>query len=70
MQRGEFGQLDAVLARLAPATLSTNLLLGVLTATLPACRSLPARRVILPVIEQALRSRGDYEEGLLTGLDD
>ena len=70
MQRGEFGQLDAVLARLGPATLSTNLLLGVLTATLPARHSLPARRALLPGIEQALRSRGDYEEGLLTGLDD
>jgi hypothetical protein len=42
----------------------------VLTATLPARRSLPARRAILPVIEQALRSRGDYEEGLMTGLED
>ena len=70
MRCGEFEQLDAVLARLAPTALSTNLLLGVLTATLPSRRSLPARRAILPVIEQALRSRGDYAEGLLTGLDD
>ncbi len=64
MQRAEFGQLDAVLASLAPAALTTNLLLGVLTATLPARCSLPARRALLPVIEQVLRGRGDYEEAL------
>ncbi len=69
MRSGALGQLDALLAHLAVADLSTDILLGILTATLPARTSLPARRKLFPEIEHALRGRGHHEDGILTGLE-
>ncbi len=69
MHSGELGQLDTLLAHVSPVDLSTDILLGILTATLPARTSLPARTKMFSEIEQALRNRGHYEEGILTGLD-
>jgi hypothetical protein len=62
-------ELDSALTKLSVADLSTDLLLGVLTATLPARNRLPSRSRLFAEIEKAIRNRGEYEEGLLTGLE-
>ena len=69
MHSGALGQLDSLLAHVSAVDLSTDILLGILTATLPARASLPARRWLFPEIEQTLRARGHFEDGILTGLD-
>lgn len=62
-------QLDSTLANLRVSDLSVDMLLGILTATLPARSHLPSRATLFNEIEKALRGRGEYEEGLLTGLE-
>jgi hypothetical protein len=68
LRNGEFQDVDSMLAALHVADLSCDLLLGVLTATLPAKSRLPSRRAVLSETESVLKRRGEYEEGLLTGL--
>lgn len=68
MRAGAFSELDALLATTSPDTLSLDLLLGVLTATLPAKSRLPTRDSFLAKVEETLRGRGEYEDGLLAGL--
>jgi hypothetical protein len=69
MRRGEFPALDSFIARAPVATLSSDILLGLLTATLPARSRLSSRKTLLSNVEATLRSRGEYEEGLLAGLE-
>lgn len=69
MRKGEMALLDGVLTKLEPAGLSVDLLLGILTATLPARTRLPARRSLFPRAERILKDRGEYQEGLWTGLE-
>lgn len=69
MHRAQFDRLDSILANLPVADLSMDILLGVLTATLPATRRLGSRAKLFYDVEQVLRNRGDYEEGLLAGLE-
>jgi antitoxin (DNA-binding transcriptional repressor) of toxin-antitoxin stability system len=69
MHRAQFDRLDSILANLPVADLSMDILLGILTATLPATRRLGSRAKLFQKIEQVLRNRGDYEEGLLVGLE-
>ena len=69
MRKEEFSQLDAALSTLKPAELSVDILLGILTATLPARSRLPARNDLFRSAEEALKNRGEYEERLLTGLE-
>jgi hypothetical protein len=69
MRKNELKALDAVLANAPRADLSTDLLLGLLTATLPAKNRLPSRPTLFRDTEAVLRNRGEYEEGLLTGLE-
>lgn len=68
MRAGAFSELDTLLATTSPDTHSLDLLLGVLTATLPAKSRLPTRSIFLAKVEATLRQRGDYEDGLLAGL--
>ena len=68
LRRGDFSQLDEHLAHLDVAALSTTLLIGVLTATLPAKGRLPARAPLFLTVEKTIRDRGEYEDGMLTGL--
>jgi len=48
---------------------STDLLLGILTATLPAKSKLPSRTPFFGKVEAIIKRRGEWEKGLLTGLE-
>ena len=66
----EFPRLDSILAHLEPQRYSVDILLGILTATLPARSRLPSRPNLVRESERLLRDRGDYEHGLLAGLQE
>ncbi|MBI3463237.1 MAG: hypothetical protein HY000_09285 [Planctomycetes bacterium] len=69
LRTSEFERLDLILANVAVAKLSVDILLGILTATLPAKSRLPSRAKLFKCIEQELKTRGRYEQGLLIGLE-
>ncbi|GEM_PF-3160616 len=69
MRRQEFGHLDSLLARLEPSQFSVDILLGLLTATLPAKSRIPARATLFEKSEKTLTQRGENDVGLLTGLE-
>jgi hypothetical protein len=69
MRQRNFLALDSLLAHTQVGDVSADLLLGLLTATLPARKSLPSRRRLFHEVERVLRVRGEYEQGLLTGLE-
>jgi hypothetical protein len=69
MRKGEFAQLNSLLANLSVSDFSVDILLGLLTATLPAKSRLPSRHELYEQIETFLRHCGEYKEGLLTGLE-
>jgi hypothetical protein len=68
LRNGAFEEVDSQLSNLRAADFSCDILLGLLTATLPAKAKLPHRDTVLRSVESTLRERGEYEEGLLTGL--
>jgi Arc/MetJ-type ribon-helix-helix transcriptional regulator len=70
IRQGRFADLDALLVGLCPADHSVDLLLGILTATLPARERLQSRRGFYRDVESTLASRGELDEGLLAGLED
>lgn len=70
MQRGEFDRLNSLLKTVNTDELSTDLLLGILTSTLPARNKLTERRSFFAAAKQSIDSRGENEDGLLTGLGD
>jgi hypothetical protein len=49
--------------------LSSDVLLGLLTATLPARSKLPFRQTLFNITKRLLKSRGHYEHGILDGLE-
>ena len=69
MRDGDFDVLDSVLKTLDAEHLSLDVILGVLTATLPARRRLPTRKTFFQEAERTLRARGEYDDGILTGLE-
>lgn len=69
MRDGRFCELDALLRAERANDYRLDLLLGILTATLPGKSKLPSRGKFLKDAENVLRERGEYEEGLLTGLE-
>lgn len=69
LSSGSLDQMDRLLANVDPESLSTDLLLGLLTATLPARSRLPARNRFYREVERVLRNRPEWEEGLLAGLE-
>jgi len=69
LRNSQFPEIDTILAQLPTNELSTDILLGLLTATLPARRKLDARRTFYCEVENSLKQRGEYEDGLLTGLE-
>jgi hypothetical protein len=69
LRKGNFDQLDSMLAAFPIAELSVDMLLGILTATLPAKSRLPSRGKLFKEIEKTLKERNELEEGLLTGLE-
>jgi hypothetical protein len=66
---GKFPQVNDLLAKTSPDTLSVDLLLGILTATLPAKGRLANRRGFYERVQNALQMRGQLKEGLLVGLE-
>jgi hypothetical protein len=66
---GEFHQVDDLLASATPEQLSIDLLLALLTSTLPAKSKLSNRSAFFRRVEDALQSRGELRDGLLIGLD-
>jgi hypothetical protein len=69
MKAGRFQYLDAAIAAFQPADMTTDNLLGVLTATLPAKSKLPSRKAFFQATERILMARGEMEPGLLAGLE-
>ena len=65
---GRFSELASCLRGIQPASLSLDLLLGILTVTLPAKSRLPTREAFKDKVERVLRQRGEWEVGILTGL--
>lgn len=66
---GEFAQVDRLLSDIVPAAYSADLLLGILTITLPAKHRLSQRQMFYQQVEQALVQRDEMEDGLLVGLE-
>jgi hypothetical protein len=69
LRKAEFSKLDLVLAELPVSDLSIDLLLGILTATLPARSRLSNRAHLFAEIVGVLTERREYQDGLLTGLE-
>lgn len=68
MRTGRHSTINSIFCEISPTNLSLDLLLGILTATLPARSRLPARAKFLEAVREELRRRGEHEETLLTGL--
>ena len=69
MRKLRFTELAKILATVQTADLSTDLLLSLLTTTLPARSQLPSRKQFFHRVEASLKERGEYENGLLAGLE-
>lgn len=68
MQQDQLSKLDNVIAELEAGEYSLDVLLGVLTATLPVKNRLPSRPAFYQDVKDVVTQRGEYEEGLLSGL--
>lgn len=68
LRDGRFQEVDAILRCLDVAHLSGDILIGVLTATLPARSRLASRDDFRRKVQDSLTERDAMEEGLLTGL--
>lgn len=64
-----FGLCDLTLETLNLSLLSTDEMLGYLTATLPASSKLNYRKTFFESVEQELKSRKEYYPELLSGLE-
>jgi len=69
MRQSKFDELDTILPGVPIAECSLDLLLAFLTATLPARIRLSSRPKFFADVKSELQSRGELEEGLLTGLE-
>jgi hypothetical protein len=69
LRGGDFAEVDSILSRVETKSLSVDLLLGLLTSTLPARTKLPSRREFFARVEGEITERGELEDGLLTGLE-
>ena len=69
LRAGEFERVNDLLDPLEPHEFGTDSLLGLLTITLPANSRLPARAKLFHKVERELRSRDEWEDGLLSGLE-
>ncbi len=66
---GEFDRVDRILVEITPDDFSVELLLGLLTVTLPAKNRLCNRASFFKQVRHSLHERGETDEGLLVGLD-
>lgn len=65
----EFSTMDVFLRQANIDSLSVDILLGLLTASLPAKSKLPSRSRFYAEVESSIKRRGEWENGLLTGLE-
>jgi hypothetical protein len=61
--------LDEEIASVPAEEMGTDVLLGLLTATLPAKRKLPSRPQLFRSTRQIMKKRGHLEPGVLDGLE-
>lgn len=66
---GQFECVNELLADIPTDKYSLELLLGILTATLPAKNRMPVRAAFFERVSRTLENRGERNEGLLVGLD-
>jgi hypothetical protein len=66
---GQFEEVDSLLGKIDIRGSSVDILLGFLTATLPAKSRLPSRAPFFHKVEIFLQETGRMEEGLLSGLE-
>jgi len=69
LRSGDFAQVDVVLDKVDVGSVSPDLLLGLLTATLPARTRLASRRAFFRRVEEKLKRREDWADNLLAGLE-
>jgi hypothetical protein len=69
LKTGQIKTLDEMLREAKAGFFSTDILLGLLTATLPARSRLPARARFFADAEASIKARGEWEDGLLAGLE-
>ena len=69
LRRGDIDRLDVLLLDAVAAELTLNILVGLLTATLPARSRLRSRSGFFQSVDETLRLRGEWEVGLLVGLE-
>ncbi len=65
----DYLRADAILASIEPKDFGTDLLLGFLTVTLPAKQRLKLRQELFRKVEAELRTRADWQNNLLAGLE-
>ena len=69
MWAARFDILDQALKDAKVEQLTTDNLLGLLTSMLPVRKKLPSRPKFYEDVERELRARGEFEPGLLDGLE-
>lgn len=69
LRHGKFALLDSVLVDLSVDSMSAEILIALLTATLPAKSKLASRREFFQRVSESLARRGILEQGLLSGLE-
>jgi hypothetical protein len=69
LNTGKLEQVNRLLANAEVGSLSADVLLGLLTVTLPARSKLPARGPFFQEVAKVLKHRQELEEGLLVGLE-
>lgn len=69
MREGMLETLDDEIASVPAEEMGTDVLLGLLTATLPAKRKLPSRLQLFRSTRKTLKMRGHFEPGVLDGLE-
>src|SRR5881394_2173484 len=65
----QFAAIDTLLHQANVDSLSIDVLLGLLTASLPARSQLPARSKFYAQAVTSIKRRGEWEDGLLDGLE-
>jgi hypothetical protein len=65
----DFSTVDELLRQADVSSFSVDVLLGLLTATLPGRSKLPARSKFFRDVEVCIKERGEWEFGLLAGLE-
>ena len=69
-KEGAFSRVNAIFKTMPPVALSVDIILGLLTASLPARRRLADREEFAKEAERVLHDRGEWERNLFVGLVD